>query len=236
MESQIEAEWVYRAKGLAGSTFVGRQREMDELQSALDDARSGQGRLVMLAGEPGIGKTRTARELASYAETRGIQVLWGWCYEEAGAPPYWPWVQPLRSYIHQQDSDQLRSQMGAGAADIAEIIPELREKLPGLEPPLALEPEQARFRLFDSITPSSEECFPVSTLDVSIGRPALGRQVVAALVAVPGPGDEQQPAHIRDIPGPGPVAPESTCRYPWGADTRVLLWRIQANTVGWPQS
>jgi tetratricopeptide (TPR) repeat protein len=105
----------------------------------------------MLVGEPGIGKTRMAQELSAYAEQRGAQVLWGWCYEEVGAPPYWPWVQPLRSYIQHQEPEQLRSQMGSGAADIAEIIPDVRERLPGLEPPLALEPEQARFRLFDSI-------------------------------------------------------------------------------------
>jgi predicted ATPase len=132
--------------------FVGRQREMGILTTALDDALSGQGRLVMLVGEPGIGKTRTAQELAAHAEARGAQVLWGWCYEEGGAPPYWPWVQPLRSYIQQQDPEQLHSQMGPGAADIARIISEVQEKLPGLEPTPALEPEQARFRLFDSIT------------------------------------------------------------------------------------
>jgi predicted ATPase len=105
----------------------------------------------MLAGEPGIGKTRTAQELAAYAESRETQVLWGWCYEEAGAPPYWPWIQLLRSYLQRTNPDQLRSQLGVGAADIAEIISEVREQLPGLEPPPALEPEQARFRLFDSI-------------------------------------------------------------------------------------
>ncbi|HZA25355.1 MAG TPA: AAA family ATPase, partial [Dehalococcoidia bacterium] len=58
----------------------------------------------------------------------------------------------MRSYIQQQDPDQLRSQMGPGAADIAEVIPEVRGKLPGLDTPPFLEPEQARFRLFDSIT------------------------------------------------------------------------------------
>ncbi|HLF04058.1 MAG TPA: AAA family ATPase, partial [Dehalococcoidia bacterium] len=136
-----------------GSVFVGRQREMAALQAALADARSGQGRLVMLVGEPGIGKTRTAKELAAVAGQRGAQVLWGRCYEEAGAPPYWPWVQPLRAYVQQQDAEQLRSLMGPGAADIAEIIPGLREKLPGLAPPPALDsPEASRFRLFDSIT------------------------------------------------------------------------------------
>src|ERR671914_1743503 len=136
---------------LTGGEFVGRQQEMGKLKGVLEDALSGRGQLLMLVGEPGIGKTRTAQELASYAEARGAQVLWGWCYEEVGAPPYWPWVQPLRSYIQHQEPEQLRSQMGSGAADIAEIIPDVRERLPGLEPPLALEPEQARFRLFDSI-------------------------------------------------------------------------------------
>ena len=75
----------------SGRIFVGRQREMAELTVALDDAMAGHGRLVMLAGEPGIGKTRTAQELVSLAEKRGAQVIWGRCHEEQGAPPYWPW-------------------------------------------------------------------------------------------------------------------------------------------------
>ena len=79
--------------------FVGRQREMADLKVVLDDALSGQGRLVMLGGEPGIGKTRTAQELAEYGKTKGAQVHWGWCFQEEGAPPYWPWILPLRSYI-----------------------------------------------------------------------------------------------------------------------------------------
>ena len=80
--------------------FVGRRREMAELTSTLEEALSGQGRLVMLVGEPGIGKTRTTQELASYAESRGAQVFWGRCYEDEGAPPYWPWVQTMRSYVN----------------------------------------------------------------------------------------------------------------------------------------
>jgi len=58
--------------------FVGRQRELAELKSALAEVLSGHGRMVMVAGEPGIGKTRVARELASYAEAQGAQVMWGW--------------------------------------------------------------------------------------------------------------------------------------------------------------
>ena len=60
---------------------------MADLQAAMDRVVAGQGQLVMLAGEPGMGKTRTAQELASYAESLGSRVLWGWCYERDGAPP-----------------------------------------------------------------------------------------------------------------------------------------------------
>ena len=76
-----------------GRIFVGRQREMAGLRAAMDDAVAGRGRLVMLAGEPGIGKTRTAQELSVYAESAGAQVWWGSCHEQQGAPPYWPWVE-----------------------------------------------------------------------------------------------------------------------------------------------
>ena len=136
---------------LAGGVFVGRQREMGDLKAALEDALSGRGHLVTLVGEPGIGKTRTAQELATYAGLRGGQVLWGRCYEEQGVPPYWPWVQAIRSYVRERDPDQLRSEMGSGAADIAEVVSDVREHLPDLQPAPQLEPDQARFRLFDSI-------------------------------------------------------------------------------------
>jgi tetratricopeptide (TPR) repeat protein len=138
-------------ESLAGGVFVGRQREMGELKAALEEALSGQGRLAMLVGEPGIGKTRTAQELATYAGLRQCQVLWGRCYEGQGAPPYWPWVQAIRSYVRSHEEADLRSQMGSGAADIAEIVSDVKERFPDLKPPPQLEPEQARFRLFDSI-------------------------------------------------------------------------------------
>ena len=136
---------------LAGGVFVGREKEMDELRAGLEDALSGRGRLLMLVGEPGIGKTRTSEELATYAGLRNAQVLWGRCYEGEGAPAYWPWVQVIRSYVHDRDPQELMSDMGPGAADIAQVVSEVRERLPGLPAPPSLEPEQARFRLFDSI-------------------------------------------------------------------------------------
>ena len=152
-ETAPERDEAHALDSLAGGVFVGRQREMGELKAALEDALSGRGRLVTLVGEPGIGKTRTAQELATYAGLRSAQVLWGRCHESRGAPPYWPWVQVIRSYVRERDPERLRSEMGTGAADIAEIVSDVRERLPDLKPaPAADDPEQARFRLFDSIT------------------------------------------------------------------------------------
>ncbi len=146
------------------SIFVGRQQEMAGLSAALDDAISGHGLMTVLAGEPGIGKTRIAQELASYADQQEAQVLWGWCYDGEGALPYWQWIQPLRSYVRTVPSSQLESEMGSGAADIANLLPELHEILPGMKQLPQLDPEQARFRLFDSIAifpfhdRNSDEC------------------------------------------------------------------------------
>ena len=137
---------------LATGIFVGREKEMDELRAGLEDALSGRGRLMMLVGEPGIGKTRTSEEFATYARLRNVQVLWGRCYEGEGAPAYWPWVQIIRAYVHDKEPKELASEMGPGAADIAQVVSEVKERLPGLPAPPQLEPDQARFRLFDSIT------------------------------------------------------------------------------------
>ena len=150
--SPLPQDEAHALDSLAGGVFVGRQQEMGELKACLEDALSGRGRMVTLVGEPGIGKSRTAQELATYAGLRGAQVLWGRCYEEQGAPPYWPWVQAIRTYVRDKEPEELRSEMGAGAEDIAEVVSDVRERLPGLRTPPQLEPEQARFRLFDSIT------------------------------------------------------------------------------------
>ena len=137
---------------LATGVFVGRAQETQELRNALEEALSSRGRLLLLAGEPGIGKTRLAGELATYAQLRGAAVLWGRCYEGEGAPAYWPWVQLIRSYVTGYDAQTLRSEMGAGAADIAQVVQEVGERLPDLPEPPEQDPEQARFRFFDSMT------------------------------------------------------------------------------------
>ena len=137
-----------RAEAQRG-TFVGRERELAELAGGLDDALAGRGRVFLLAGEPGIGKSRLAEELTTDARARGARVLVGRCWEAGGAPAYWPWVQALRTYVREADPDSLRAQLGDGAADLAQLLPELRALFPEIAEPPAPESEGSRFRLFD---------------------------------------------------------------------------------------
>jgi DNA-binding SARP family transcriptional activator len=143
-----EVEAIVGTEGSKG-IFVGREPELAELGAGLDAAIAGQGHLFLLVGEPGIGKSRLADEVMDQARVRGARVLVGRCWEAGGAPAYWPWVQSLRTYVQETEPEALRAQLGAGAADVAQIVPELRERFPEL-PESSLEGEGARFRLFDS--------------------------------------------------------------------------------------
>ncbi len=134
------------------SRFVGRERELEELRQALSDAATGRGRLVLLAGEAGIGKTRLAEEFTLIALQRKAEVVWGRCWEGEGAPAFWPWLQMLRTLVHARDTHLLRKELGAGAADIAHVVSELRAQFPEIQPPAVLDLQHARFRFFDSVT------------------------------------------------------------------------------------
>jgi tetratricopeptide (TPR) repeat protein len=131
--------------------FVGRERELALLTAGLDDALAGRGRLFLISGEPGIGKSRLADELAARARGQGARVLWGRCWEVGGAPAYWPWVQSLRSYVRDLDAKALRSQLGRGGADLAQIVPEAGEVVHGPSRSVVVDPETARFRLFEAV-------------------------------------------------------------------------------------
>lgn len=131
--------------------FVGRELEMAELSSVLENALRGEGQLAMLAGQPGIGKTRLTEELSAVARDRGAVVTLGSCYEGGGTPPYWPWIQAIRSLLT-EPSDEIIGALETRAAVIAEIVPEIKDMAPRLDAVPKVDPEQARFRLFDSVT------------------------------------------------------------------------------------
>src|SRR5919108_3663570 len=138
--------------GQPRGTFVGRQRDLDELGERLAAAAAGRGSLLLVAGEPGIGKTRLADELArGAARSLGAGVLWGTCWEGEGAPAFWPWIQALRAHAARRDPAALRAELGDGAADVARLVPGLAGRLGELPERPALEPDQARFRLFDAV-------------------------------------------------------------------------------------
>ena len=136
--------------GSAVGQLIGRDRELAALLDGLESALVGRGRLFLIAGEPGIGKSRLAEELTERARGRGAVTLFGRAWEAGGAPAYWPWVQAIRTYARNRDPSTLRDQLGNGAADVAQMLPELRELLPEIGPPVSLDPEGARFRLFDA--------------------------------------------------------------------------------------
>src|SRR5579872_3926942 len=133
--------------------IVGRARELDVFRAAFDRMLAGRRQLVLISGEPGIGKTRCAEALADVAEDQGSLVLWGRCREEAGAPPYWPWVQILRAYVEASSLDEVRLNMGAAAKDIAALVPELLDASQHAQeaPSSIADAGTARFRTFDAI-------------------------------------------------------------------------------------
>ena len=136
----------------AAPTFVGREAELAALTKQLDAASAGAGSIALVAGEPGMGKSRLAEELAAVARARGVRVLWGRCYEGEGAPAFWPWIELLRAAVRGRHGEDLRRTMGPGAPDLAELVPEIRALLPDLPAPSLLDAVQARFRLFDAVT------------------------------------------------------------------------------------
>jgi eukaryotic-like serine/threonine-protein kinase len=133
--------------------FVGRDRELAELRAGLQDAIGGRGRLFLVTGGPGIGKTALADQLATHAAGQGMRVLWGRCWEGGGTPPYWPWVQLIGTVAEGYDGETLASYMGQGAPHVARLVPELSERVGGTAAASGSLPgsDAARFYLFEAI-------------------------------------------------------------------------------------
>jgi hypothetical protein len=129
-----------------GRMFVGRDRELAELDHGLDDALRGHGQLFLISGEAGIGKTRLCDEIALHASDRGLNVRWGRCWEVGGAPAYWPWIQLLRSLLREHGDLPLAPHT---RETLARLLPEL-----GTTSASTGEPDSAeqRFQLFDAVT------------------------------------------------------------------------------------
>ncbi len=132
------------------ATLVGRQRELGELAGALAGVARGHGRLFLLEGEPGIGKTHLATALSEHARTGDFTVLWGRCWEDGGAPAFWPWTQILRGLV----SDRLDQTNGDTheplLARVAAIVPELAA-VPGGSDADDQVVVTGRFALFDDV-------------------------------------------------------------------------------------
>jgi DNA-binding CsgD family transcriptional regulator len=133
------------------AVFVGRERELRALGERLERALAGTGSLVLVAGDPGIGKTRTLGEFAAAARARGARTAWGSSFEGDWHPPYGPWVEALGDVVRSLDPASLRRDLGAGAPALARLLPELATTLGDVPAPAPLGPEEERFRLFDAV-------------------------------------------------------------------------------------
>jgi tetratricopeptide (TPR) repeat protein len=140
---------------IASLPFVGRERERQELIQTLQDAIAGRGRLLLISGEAGVGKTRLCDEVAAVARAGGVRVAWGPCWEAGGARPYWPWVQIIRSCTNKDN--QIADDGRYLAAIVRGIFGETAsgaEAVPNKVQPPPAEPAEAqaeRFQLFDHL-------------------------------------------------------------------------------------
>ena len=144
--------------------FVGREAERADLRRLLDQSIRGQGALVMIGGEPGVGKTRLAEELLLEARQRGVLSLTGHCNEMEGASPYIPFVEMLEATARIVPREAFREALGDAAPEVAKLMPELRRLFPDIGAPLELPPEQERRYLFNSVQEFLERAARVQPL------------------------------------------------------------------------
>lgn len=144
--------------------FVGRDADLADLIRVLDRAEAGEGRVALIGGEPGVGKTRLAEELMNEAERRGMLALLGRCYESE-APPYIPFVEVIEAAVRFLPRDTVRHALGDSASEIARLLPELHHQFADIPTPISLPPEQAQRFLFNSIAEFLER--------LSLSRPLL---------------------------------------------------------------
>ena len=131
--------------------FVGREQELATLLRRLEDIGSGEGGVVVISGEPGIGKTRLLREVSEHAEARGVLVLVGHAYEMDGLPPYLPFREALGDYIRRYGLTALREHLGAGIAQLTALLPELQGRMADRALAGGNATDYARYALFEAV-------------------------------------------------------------------------------------
>lgn len=128
--------------------FVGRGPELERLFSAWQTALAGGTNAVLIAGEPGVGKTRLAGEWSRLAYDQGALVIYGRCDEDLGAP-YQPFAEALRALVPCLGADALRGLRGVEA--LLPLVPGLADVLPDLAAPTRADPDTERYALFDAV-------------------------------------------------------------------------------------
>lgn len=135
--------------------LIDRTGEMVALREAVDKAVRGEGGLVFLYGEPGIGKTRLTRELGAYARLRGMQVVYGRCpalFRMDGVPPYVLWSEVIRNYLEDCTPEQLYRVVGYYPSEVCKLVPDLANRLRAVPPSVPISPEHERDRLFEAVS------------------------------------------------------------------------------------
>jgi tetratricopeptide (TPR) repeat protein/predicted Ser/Thr protein kinase len=155
LEDGAAPESEFPAAALLGNVqrgrMVAREAELRELKGYVDLTISGQGQLVAIAGEPGIGKTRLAREGLIYARLRGCRVFAGACYEQEGGVPYLPFVEAFQDYLKTTGAAQVADELSGQGAELIKIVPDFADAVPGLTASVALEETHERLRLYDAV-------------------------------------------------------------------------------------
>ncbi|HEY65682.1 MAG TPA: AAA family ATPase, partial [Caldilineae bacterium] len=163
ISTRIEQEAAQRAPMFAASSpslvregsavpFVGRREERAILVRAMERALSGRGGIVLVEGEPGIGKTRLLQEISEDAAWRGLQVLWGRGRELEESTPYGALREALGGGLSPLRAAQLAELVGGiWLREVSQLVPQLAEWLPDLPPRISLTPEKELRRLLEAI-------------------------------------------------------------------------------------
>jgi AAA ATPase domain len=132
------------------SGFVGRVTELTALRAAFARRAAGSRQVLLVGGEPGVGKSRLVAEFAREVPARGTNVLFGRC-DEGLAVPYQPFVEMLSHYIQHCSPVGLVNGLGRLAGELTRLVPELTTLLTGLPSPMRSSPEVEQYRLFEAI-------------------------------------------------------------------------------------